>query len=160
VRSYIAMHGSYVATVGRIGTPSHHEIMHGKACSDAFMCSSVGIVWALTGMNTCRIDSTKKVTSSVASVTTAVAGAIGTAIGSVAHATISGIKKTGVGKEGSSTHRAGTVGKAGVVALVEVFDAMHDAGRNVVKQGATETATCVEYRCGYTAWSHAEGFIR
>lgn len=95
-----------------------------------------------------RLDRTKKTTETIAKVTTAVAGAVGTAIGSVAHGAVSTAKRSGVAKEGSSSRHAARVGKAGLVALVEVFDAMHDAGRQVVKQGATETATCVQYRYG------------
>eukprot|EP00892_Ulva_mutabilis_P012711 jgi/Ulvmu1/9812/UM056_0053.1 len=95
-----------------------------------------------------RLDRTKKTTETIAKVTTAVAGAVGTAIGSVAHGAVSSAKKAGVAKEGSTSRHAAQVGKAGLVALVEVFDAMHDAGRHVVKQGATETATCVQYRYG------------
>jgi hypothetical protein len=37
--------------------------------------------------------------------------------------------------------------KSGVVAVVEVFDAMHDAGRAVLSTGTTETVTCVHYKC-------------
>jgi hypothetical protein len=36
---------------------------------------------------------------------------------------------------------------AGVVAVLDVFDSMHDAGRHVVSTGAHETATCVQYKC-------------
>lgn len=95
----------------------------------------------------CRLDRTKKTTETFAKVTTAVAGAVGTAVGSVAHGAVSTAKRSGLAKEGSSSRHAARVGKAGLVALVEVFDAMHDAGRKVVQQGATETATCVQYRC-------------
>lgn len=96
----------------------------------------------------CRLHRTKQTTEAIAKVTTAVAGAVGTAIGSVAQGAVSTAKRSGVAKEGSTSRHAARVGKAGLVALVEVFDAMHDAGRKVVKEGATETATCVQYRCG------------
>lgn len=43
-----------------------------------------------------------------------------------------------------------SVGKATVVALLDVFDAMHSAGKNAVSLGVDETSTCVEYRCATT----------
>jgi hypothetical protein len=98
-----------------------------------------------------RLEGAKKASSTVAKYTTAVAGAIGSAIGHVAHATTSTLKQQGVGKEGSAVGKVGKVGKAGLIAVVEVFDAMHDAGRKVVKEGATDSATCVQYRCEASA---------
>lgn len=112
-------------------------------------CSCTTIL-KLTGIHLFRLGRTKKTTETIAKVTTAVAGAVGTAVGTVAQGAVSTAKRSGVAKEGSTSRHAARVGKAGLVALVEVFDAMHDAGRKVVQQGATETATCVQYRCAFS----------
>jgi hypothetical protein len=98
---------------------------------------------------TFRIDGAKRTTAKVASVTTGVASRVGGAIGSVAFGAKETAKKAGFGKEGSVTHGVASTMKDSVCALVEVFDAMHDAGRHVVSTGAEETATCVQYRCAF-----------
>lgn len=92
------------------------------------------------------IETAKKTTGTVAKYTSIAADALGSAIGSVANSAASRMKQKGVAKEGSSTRKAAKVGKAGIVAVVEVFDSMHDAGRQVLASGSTETATCVQYR--------------
>jgi hypothetical protein len=48
--------------------------------------------------------------------------------------------------ETAQVHRGGRKVKTGVIALIDVFDAMHDAARHVISTGAEETATCVQYR--------------
>ena len=68
-------------------------------------------------------------------------------VGHVANRATSHLKQSGAAEEGTGMRKAARVGKAGVIAVVEVFDAMHDAGRKVLSSGATETATCVQYRC-------------
>lgn len=84
----------------------------------------------------------------VAAVSTTVAGAVGSAIGTVAAAATDRAKAhKDIAPEGSKSRRVLSTCKVGVVAVVDVFDAMHDAGRHVVTTGADETATCVQYRC-------------
>lgn len=85
-------------------------------------------------------------TNKIATVTNAAASAVGGFIGGAAASTASAARKAGVGKEGTTTHATASTVKDGVVALVEVFDAMHDAGRHIVQTSAAETATSVEYR--------------
>ena len=96
----------------------------------------------------CRIDSVKSVSSKMAAVSTSVAGAVGSAIGSVAAAASDRAQQhKALAPEGSKSRRVLSTCKVGVVAVVDVFDAMHDAGRHIVTTGADETATCVQYRC-------------
>lgn len=87
-----------------------------------------------------RINTAKSATSTAAWVATGVAGAVGSTIGTVAH--VAGKPFRGKAKGRGPV----TTGTASVIALVEVLDAMHDAGRNVVATGAAETATCIQYR--------------
>ena len=68
-------------------------------------------------------------------------------VGHVANKATAHLKQSGAAEEGTGMRKAARVGKAGVVAVVEVFDAMHDSGRKVLSSGSTETATCVQYRC-------------
>ena len=94
------------------------------------------------------MERAKSTTSKVAAMTGTVAATVGAAVGTAAYTAKEGLKSSGIVREGGKAHRAGGHVKQGVIALVEVFDTMHDAGRHVVSTGVEETVTCVQYRCG------------
>ena len=104
--------------------------------------------------NARRLESAKTMTERAAVVTTTVASKVGNVIGNVAYGAKEGLVKSGAVREGGRVHRAGGKFKQGVIALIDVFDAMHDAARHVISTGAEETATCVQYRCAsrLTVW--------